>query len=1179
MVHIKRIELSSFKSFGGTVEIPLRTGFTVISGPNGSGKSNILDALLFSLGLATSKGMRADRLPDLVNNTQTNPRKTRETIVSVTFDLCDIEGDNPEWTVTRRLKVSAGGNYTSTYLINDQVCTATELHEQLNRLRIYPEGYNVVLQGDVTRIITMNPKERRIVIDELAGVAEFDRRIEKTKETLEEVREREDRCRIIEQELVRQSERLATDRLKAQKYQQLKSNLQQQQQIEKVLSYRLQISKSQQLQQSISQQQAESSQLQAALTETQSQITLLSGNLEQLNIDIKALGEEEQLAIAATLATQQAQLQQLHSQQAQLSETIETNNDRRDHLQQTLKDCQKEQLQLHENQELLGQMLPSITANYQQAVTSLQTTREHAYKLSDISEAWLQEQTSLSRQIAALQKELEPKWTQKAQLGERLEQIEKTLEKNSHNLATIQINNTEKKAILSSFQGKISTIREQIKTIALQLSQAQEQQNLQQETQSRLLVEQREKQRQLDRLEATQQAQQEVQGTYATQLILQSDLPGVCGLVAQLGQVAPEYQLALEIAAGARLGQIVVEDDTIAATGIQLLKQKRAGRATFLPLNKISPSRPSDFSALRHVQGFIKPAVELVTCESRYRNIFLYVFGNTLVFTNIDAARPHLGKYRLVTLEGELLETTGAMTGGSQSNKSSLHFGVAVNRDVEEITNLKKRLTDLEQMLLHSEQKLLKREQNVQSCSQQLVEVRQEEREEQLQMQQLQKEIEQLTLQETNLLQEIAGNERELEQVKQVLEQLEKEVPLLENQLIQQQEKLKTLEASQTHSEWQEIQKLIHIQENKLQQKTQEYQQAQNQAKDYENSAERLREKISQTQQAIEESNERILDLEEDRLSLDIKQHSLEEKIKSNQKKTQALNEKIKEKRQQRDQLENEVKNTQNNQQQKIWSIEKIQITIEEKQASLIQLNKEIANQRLELPEALPEDIIGDLSLQKVQQNIKQMHKQLEAMEPVNMLALQEYEQTQERLQELTDRLNTIISERTELLLRIETFQTLRLRAFKEAYQAVNENFQEIFAELSEGDGYLQLEDTENPFNGGLNLVAHPKGKAVQRLSSMSGGEKSLTALSFIFALQRYRPSPFYAFDEVDMFLDGANVEKLSKMIEKEAKQAQFIVVSLRKPMIEASQQTIGVTQARGAYTQVLGIKLPKNAL
>jgi chromosome segregation protein len=200
-------------------------------------------------------------------------------------------------------------------------------------------------------------------------------------------------------------------------------------------------------------------------------------------------------------------------------------------------------------------------------------------------------------------------------------------------------------------------------------------------------------------------------------------------------------------------------------------------------------------------------------------------------------------------------------------------------------------------------------------------------------------------------------------------------------------------------------------------------------------------------------------------------------------------------------------------------------------------------------------------------------------MEPVNMLALEEYDRTQARLEELTDKLHTLQEERTELLLRIENFTTLRQRAFKEAFDAVNINFQSIFATLSDGDGHLQLEDSQDPFNGGLNLVAHPKGKPVQRLASMSGGEKSLTALSFIFALQRYRPSPFYAFDEVDMFLDGANVERLARMIKQQAQEAQFLVVSLRRPMIESADRTIGVTQARGAYTQVLGINLlPQSA-
>ena len=149
---------------------------------------------------------------------------------------------------------------------------------------------------------------------------------------------------------------------------------------------------------------------------------------------------------------------------------------------------------------------------------------------------------------------------------------------------------------------------------------------------------------------------------------------------------------------------------------------------------------------------------------------------------------------------------------------------------------------------------------------------------------------------------------------------------------------------------------------------------------------------------------------------------------------------------------------------------------------------------------------------------------------------------------------------------------TLRQEAFMEAFEAVDSHFREIFASLSDGDGKLQLDNPDDPLEGGLTLVAHPKGKAVRRLAAMSGGEKSLTALSFLFALQRFRPSPFYALDEVDSFLDGVNVERLAALIARQAEQAQFLVVSHRRPMIGASTRTIGVTQARGAHTQVVGL-------
>ncbi|MBZ8183282.1 chromosome segregation protein SMC [Oscillatoria salina] len=1213
MVHIKRVELTNFKSFGGTTSIPLLDGFTVVSGPNGSGKSNILDALLFALGLASSKGMRAERLPDLVNHNQSNRKGTVETSVTVTFDLSDgsvtlppsVEGNghlsaeesevipNSEWSVTRRLRVTKGGNYASTYYLNGESCTATELHEQLNRLRIYPEGYNIVLQGDVTRIITMNSRERREIIDELAGVAEFDRKITQTRLTLDTVREREERCRIIEQELTKARDRLAADKVKAQKYKQLKAEIQEKQRWEVVLKWRSLQQQQTKLQAEIAQGEQESTLLTQQLTNLATQITQTTAKLEQLNTQVKALGEEEQIAVASELAQQQAQQSQLQQRQQELSHTAA----------QTQAEIAQTQAKISSDRENLAAIqqqktnletneITTLSQQRQQAQATLDELRQQADKLASASEAWVQEQTSLTRNIDSLQETLDPKRREQAQLNERYSQLEAKIKQQTALLAETKQELALKQLDAIDLEESVNASQAKTQNLTQQLAAAEQERTIHQETQSRLLKEQREKQRQLDKLEATSQAQQEAQGTYATKIILQSDLPGVCGLVAQLGQTAPQYQLALEIAAGGRLGHIVVEDDSIAAAGIALLKEKRAGRATFLPLNKIQPPRSFSTVALSYARGFVNSAVNLIECEQRYRNVFAYVFGSTVVFENLETARAHLGQYRIVTLDGELLEASGAMTGGSRPTHNTLHFGTQTTGESAEIQQLKRRLREIEELLGRYEQISQEKNEFVKGLSQELTESRQFAREQQLHLQQLQREIERLTNQKNQLETQLSQNSQELETATQRLHSLAEEIPNLETQLQQSRQKLAELEASGTHSEWQESQKQIKTAEQKLQQISQNLRAAEVQLQDLANQCSRLEEKIALGEQHLLELGTRQISLSSQ--EAEIKQHleANQEKINQTEQLLAKLTAKLGETKKERDRVEKQLTSQQTTQRQRSWLQEKLLATQQERQAALLSLQTELETQQAELPDPLPEipllvntepeanaarEIAFDsfsAQLEQLQKELHNLQKRLEAMEPVNMLALEEYDRTQARLQELSAKLSTIAAERTELLLRIENFTTLRFRAFKEAFDAVNENFQTIFATLSEGDGYLQLDDPEDPFAGGLNLVAHPKGKPVQRLSSMSGGEKSLTALSFIFSLQRYRPSPFYAFDEVDMFLDGANVERLARMIKKQAQQAQFIVVSLRRPTIESAERTIGVTQARGAYTQVLGIKL-----
>jgi chromosome segregation protein len=1232
-VHIKRVELSHFKSFGGTTAVPLLPGFTVISGPNGSGKSNILDALLFALGLASSRGMRADRLPDLVNQSHIGRRSTAEALVTVTFDITDVSADliidrstpnveadaesaievtaapatenevakSPEnsaaaagaddnkvvplptareWTVTRRLRVTSQGTYTSNYYINGDPCTLTELHEQLQRFHVYPEGYNVVLQGDVTSIISMNSRERREIIDELAGVASFDRKINQALEKLEVVREREERFRMVEQELVTQRDRLAQDRLKAEKYQKLKAELHTRNEWETMLTWRQQQQQVNALRQMIQQDAEAIQQFGVQVRELDATMQTTGEELTALNARVKALGEDEHLALQSQLATQEAELRQLQRQQQGLTTESQT----------TAANLRQSQINLQEQQQTLARLteeiqvlqqgeLVTLTRNLESAQAALTAKREATSAIASASQAWVEEQTQRRRQIEDLLRTLEPQRSEQVRLQERVSQLTQQIAELSasvHELAQ-QIDAQETPA--AHREGNAASAETTIQRLAQVVAEADQELKVQQETQQRLLQEQRQKQRELDKLEAQTQAMQESQGTQATQILIDSGLPGICGLVAQLGRVDPRFQMALEIAAGGRLGYLVVENDQVASQGIALLKQRRAGRATFLPLNAIRVPKINRIPDWKRPDGLVNYAVDLIDCDDRYRRVFEFVFGSTAVFETLQAARGHLGQFRMVTLDGELLETSGAMTGGSLSRqRGRLHFGTVEAGESEEAIALRDRLAEIDQILHHCEQRIAAAKAAAKAAADNLLEARQQHREQALQTQQVQQQLRQLQQQRAQGEARLAQYQAELTTAQSRLAELATQLPEQEAELQAQRDALAALEQSQTHSEWQQAQSAVQALEQQLSDRQATLQAAERRLRDVQTQQERVQITSQQQQTQIADYQQQQIQQDQQRQTLARQQTELNTAMQTTRQQLSALDAKLAAEKGNRDRVEGQYREQQTQKQQLEWQREKRLETRKERQQQLAALETELATQAADLPDPLPE-IPADTDLETVKKQIRSLQRRIEALEPVNMLALEEYNQTQERLEELSNKLTTLQEERTELLLRIENFTTLRQHAFQEAFEAVNQNFSEIFAQLSDGDGYLQLDDPTNPFNGGLNLVAHPKGKPVRRLASMSGGEKSLTALSFIFALQRYRPSPFYAFDEVDMFLDGANVERLSKMIKQQAQQAQFIVVSLRRPMIEAAQRTIGVTQARGAYTQVLGISLePQSA-
>ncbi len=1164
-MHLKCLEIERFKSFGPYTRIPLMEGFTVVSGPNGSGKSNIIDALLFALGLSTSRGMRAEKLSDLLHQGV----QKGEAAVTVTFDLGDTqEIPGGELTVCRRLKVN-GPNSTSSYHLNGNPCTLGELHDELSRHRIYPEGYNVVLQGDVTGIITMPARERREIIDELAGVAEFDRKIEAARRELGDVEHRSDRIQVVVTELREQMERLQKERAKAEEYRELRSELQKLALWEQVLNALQARAQLEQLGLEI----AESQKRLAALAVEDETLTCdleqAEDALDTANTRVKLMGENEQVALRTQLATLAAERTQIERALDNIRQQRGQAERRGEQLEAELGDLALQLTHYLEQQQEQAHLVTQWTARLERDRQSLESARGELEQLSASSQRWVEEQTALRRTLEAMLAEHDPLQRRFDRLGDRLQQRsgESNRQKNERVQLEASRETLERELIAADTQ--LHSAREHLEQnrTALEAGRAQALSDL--TTQRRLEKERTEKSRELDRIETQRQVWREAEGSRATQEVLGSRLQGVCGLISQLGRVEPAYQMALEVAAGGRLNNIVVEDDAVAAEAIELLKQRRAGRATFLPLNKLKPRYRLE--PLRE-EGAMGYALDLIEYDHHYEPAFAQVFGDTVVFRSLELARRQLGRYRIVTLAGELLEKSGAMTGGSQDARSRGGFAAS---EPPELAAIRKRIAEIDMVLSGLTDRIEERERRTAEL-QKTVDVAQrtlvmsENRAEQLR-----RELSQQQHRHVQLCLAIDSEVTSEEADRAEHAQLEERLRPLQTSLAELRAQLQQLEHSDAHHQWQESQQ--HLRELETEVRRTEVQLRHSEA-DLQKS--RLDEQLGQ---------EKRQNLYARRLELDAQKVELAEREEADRARLQSLDAailklqgqiaevetRLGDSKRERDLLEKQVRTLQNRKRQLELAHEQERMHQGRREQAYLQATERLG-ELADVPDA--PDLPPDLTLEQLQPLRARKQRRLESLEPVNMLAIEEFERTEARMRELSEKLATLQHERSELLLRIEDCDTLKRSAFMQAFDAVNAHFQSLFAELSDGDGHLTLEDPENPFAAGLTLVAHPRGKQVRRLESMSGGEKSLTALSFIFALQRYRPSPFYAFDEVDMFLDGSNVERLARMIRQQADSTQFLVVSLRRPMIERADRAIGVTLARGGHSQVLGVKLAADA-
>jgi chromosome segregation protein len=1187
-MYIKELVLDDFKSFGRKTRIPFYEDFTTISGPNGSGKSNIIDSVLFALGLARTSGIRAEKLTDLIfdpgHDDEGGFAGEREASVEVVLDNADATltreqvvsaagtedvGDVEEITVRRRVKQTDEDTYYSYYYLNGRSVNLSDIQDLLAQAGVTPEGYNVVMQGDVTEIITMSPYARRGIVDEIAGVAEFDAKKEDAFEELETVQERIDEAELRIEEKEARLEQLADERETAMEYQELRDEKEEYESYLKAAELEDKRDELAETRERIEDREGSLAELRRELDERQGRVTRLEEDLADLNHEIERKGEDEQLAIKREIEeikgdigrledrieTQEERIEEAENERSQAFVQIDRKQETVEELESKIRERKVRKASLKADKEEKGEALDEVEAEIADLDTEYETLREEIDERRDRLDDLRDEKNELQREQDRLLDEARRRSSEKREKQEEIETAEAQLPDVEAEIADLETELEKAESNLDSISDVVDDLKAEKTGLQDDLDDVED----------AIAA----KQQEYAELEARAGETGDSSFGRAVSTVLNGGLDGVHGAVAQLGSVAPEYAEACETAAGGRMANVVVDDDGVGQRCIEFLKQRNAGRATFLPMTEMHsrslPSAPS-------VPGVVDFAYNLVEFDAAYDEVFSYVLGDTLVVEDMETARDLMGEFRLVTLDGELVEKSGAMTGGSTSgSRYSFEKGGEgqLQRVAERIQELEDERASIREDIRDVDERLDDARDRKSDAADKVrdIETSIERREEEVES--IEAEIESLEADLAEIEAEREETQAEMEDLESAIGEKEAAIAELESEVEELQTELENSEVRELNERAESIREEIADLDDRMDEIDADLNELGLEKQYAEEAIEELHDTIESAQNRKAAAEETVDELEE---RIDAKEATLEEKHEA----VAELESELAELKEERESLREEVREAKDERDEQRTAVAEAESELDELESQAGRLEWEVDELESQVGDYDAEEIPN---LANVKGRITKLENQMAELEPVNMLAIDEYDRVESELDDLTEKRETLVEEADGIRDRIDAFEARKRETFMEAFDGINEEFRDIFARLSDGSGELVLEDPEDPFEGGMTMKAQPGDKPVQRLDAMSGGEKSLTALAFIFAVQRYNPAPFYALDEVDAFLDAANAEMVGEMVDDLAGDAQFIVVSHRSALLERSERAIGVTMLDSNVSAVTGIDLSEQGV
>ncbi|MDP7180653.1 MAG: chromosome segregation protein SMC [Candidatus Woesearchaeota archaeon] len=1165
MTRINKMVMNGFKSFAKHTEILFNTNYNCVLGPNGSGKSNVLDALCFVLGKSSAKSMRAEKSANLIYNGGKNKKQSKQGEVSIYFDNSNkrFPTEDSEVKLTRVVRQ----NGQSIYKINDKVRTRQQIIDLLSVAKIDPDGYNIILQGDIVRFVEMRPEDRRGLIEEISGISVYEEKKQKAVRELERVDGKLKEAEIVLTEKNTYLRELKKDRDQALKFKDMGDQIN----INKASLLKLQIDKKEVdrkgFKEKLDQGNNELGEINGKINEFKKGNEEKRNKIEEITKEIEEKGEVEQVKLNKEVEDLKIEITKKNSR-------IETLKNELIKIDQRKKDIGKAVEEIDEKLNELGKK--------KEEIGSQKTEQLNEKGIIEGKVKQFKEKNKLDN-IGEIEKKTEELDKQ----GEELQKEIHSLRENQHNLIREkdgilhQINTIDEKInkvsqIEEEYKDELDGLkkkREEFKSSTLELNKRLNEDSSLAVQLGSARGKLQNASEELAKLSARQISIREMaSGNVAVQKILarKGEMAGIHGTVSELGDVNSKYALALEVAAGPRIRSIVVEDDKVASSCIKYLKQNKLGTATFLPINKIKAKETfSEVKGLSDSKGCHGLATDLIEYDSKFKKIFSHVFANTLIVDNIDVARRlGIGKAKMVTVDGDVTEFSGVMQGGFRgkrkqgmgfnqkevTNNINEYDGIVGEQEgvistlektrkenEDKIVELRAQKANLEGEIIKTEKSLHLEAGDVNISIKQKDELKDKETKLEGQINEEQDKIS-----EKN--KELAAVKVEREKLKVVINQLRS--PTLVAELNTYNEKLNLIneEVIKVDSELKNIDNQIDTIYNPEKEKTNEI----------------LKLIDKEAVQFKEELAGLVKSAEEQQTSLAGK----EEMVKEFYLKFKGLFGK-------RGEIGDEIQKNETVINEKLGVSREIEIrnnTLSIKHAELSAILAGL-NQEFEQYEGVKIDT--EKTEEQLKGEVSKFEKLKNDIGSVNMRALEIYEDVEKEFNSLVERKDTLVSEKDDVTGMMDEIEDKKTSLFMKHFDVVNGNFGKIFETLStKGSAHLELETPDNPFDGGLSVKVKITGNKFMDMRSLSGGEKTMTALAFIFAIQEHEPASFYILDEVDAALDKHNSERFAKLVGQYAEKAQYIVISHNDGVISQAENLYGVSMNEHNISQVVSLKV-----